>query len=45
MCIMNNCLCVLKEIYDRYFEALNQMDFNEEEIKIIAYDNIKSILI
>lgn len=38
--------CLLpEEIYDRYFEILNQMDFNEEEIKIIAYDNIKNILI
>ena len=34
-----------EEIYERYFDILNQMDFNDDEIKIIAYDNIKNILI
>ena len=33
-----------EEIYDRYFDILNQMDFNDEEIKMIAYDNIKILL-
>ena len=33
-----------EEIYDRYFEILNQMDFNEDEIKMIAYKNIKNII-
>lgn len=39
----SRCL-VPEEIYDRYFDILNQMDFNDEEIKMIAYDNIKNIL-
>lgn len=33
-----------EEIYDRYFDILNQMDFEDKEIKMIAYDNIKNIL-
>lgn len=39
----NRCLAP-EEIYDRYFDILNQMDFNDEEIKMIAYDNIKILL-
>ena len=33
-----------EEIYDRYFDILNQMDFNDDEVKMIAYDNIKNII-
>lgn len=30
--------------YDEYFSILNKMDFTEEEIRKIAYENIESIL-
>ena len=30
--------------YEKYFEILNKMDFTEEEMKKIAYENINSIL-
>ena len=33
-----------EEIYDRYFEILNQMDFTDDEINMIAYENINKIL-
>lgn len=33
-----------EEIYDRYFDILNQMDFNEDEVNMIAYENINKIL-
>lgn len=33
-----------EEIYDRYFDILNQMDFTDDEINNIAYDNIKNII-
>ena len=33
-----------EEIYDRYFYILNQMDFIDDEINKIAYDNIKNII-
>ena len=32
------------EIYDSYFEILNQMDFTQEEAERIAYGNISEIL-
>ncbi len=32
------------EIYNTYFEALNQMDFTQEEAEMIAYCNIEKIL-
>ena len=32
------------EIYDSYFDILNQMDFTEEEAEKIAYGNISQIL-
>ena len=32
------------EIYDSYFDVLNQMDFTEEEAEKIAYGNISQIL-
>ena len=32
------------DIYDSYFDILNQMDFTEEEAEIIAYNNISQIL-
>lgn len=33
-----------EEIYDCYYDALNQMDFTREEAERIAYGNAKSIL-
>lgn len=33
-----------QQIYDFYFDALNQMDFTEKEARQIAYENAKSIL-
>ena len=33
-----------KQIYERYFDILNQMDFTDDEINMIAYDNIKNII-
>ena len=33
-----------EEIYDRYFDILNQMDFTDDEINKIAYGNIKNII-
>lgn len=33
-----------EEIYDRYFDILNQMDFNDAEINMIAYENIKNFI-
>lgn len=33
-----------KEIYDSYFDILNQMDFTQEEAEMIAYGNIEKIL-
>ena len=33
-----------EEIYDSYFDILNQMDFTQEESEKIAYVNIKKIL-
>lgn len=33
-----------EEIYDRYFEILDQMDFTDDEINMIAYENINKIL-
>lgn len=32
------------EIYDSYFDILNQMDFTEVEAKKIAYENIEKVL-
>lgn len=32
------------DIYDSYFDILNQMDFTEEEVEKIAYGNISQIL-
>ncbi|HIQ77474.1 MAG TPA: amidohydrolase family protein [Candidatus Faecousia excrementipullorum] len=33
-----------EEIYDTYFDALNQMDYTQEEAHKIAYDNLESML-
>ena len=33
-----------EEIYDSYFDILNQMDFTQTEAEMIAYGNIKKIL-
>lgn len=33
-----------EEIYDSYFDILNQMDFTPEEAERIAYDNIEKVL-
>lgn len=33
-----------EEIYDSYFEILNQMDFTQEEAEMIAYGSIEKIL-
>ena len=33
-----------EEIYDRYLDILNQMDFTDDEINKIAYGNIKNII-
>ncbi len=33
-----------EDIYDMYFDILNQMDFNDEEISKIAYKNISKLL-
>lgn len=33
-----------EKIYDGYFEILNQMDFTDDEINMIAYENINKIL-
>lgn len=33
-----------EEIYDSYFDMLNQMDFTPEEAERIAYDNIEKVL-
>lgn len=30
--------------YDKYFDILNQMDFNEEEVEKIAYENMANVL-
>lgn len=30
--------------YDKYFDILNQMDFNEREIEKIAYKNMANVL-
>lgn len=40
----DNRLLQPEEIYDSYFEILNQMDFTQEEAEKIAYGNIKKIL-
>ena len=32
------------DIYDSYYDILNQMDFTEEEAEIIAYSNISQII-
>lgn len=37
-------LCKPEEIYTRYCDILNEMDFTEEEAKKIAYKNIEKIL-
>ena len=34
-----------EEIYDSYFDILNQMDFSHEEAELIAFGNIKRILV
>lgn len=33
-----------EEIYDSYFDILNQMDFTQDEAEMIAYGNIEKIL-
>lgn len=33
-----------QQIYDFYFDALNQMDFTKKEARQIAYENAKNIL-
>lgn len=40
----DNRLLSAEEIYDTYFDILNQMDFTHEEAELIAFGNIKEIL-
>lgn len=37
-------LCETENIYEKYFDILNQMDFTQEEAEKIAYKNIEKIL-
>ena len=37
-------LLLPEEIYDAYFDILNQMDFTQEEANMIAYNNIEKLL-
>lgn len=36
--------CCPDNVYDRYCEILNQMDFSQEEAELIAYGNLEKIL-